>query len=117
MDIHELSLIERNPTTQEIDFKSTLQAFTKELLLLKDQEKKIRSNRRYKSAIRKVFTETQINRIPTPYLVQMAAMKLKIKPEQYGKTTNELELHIRYNRGGYLRTLPGKTGGVELTKP
>lgn len=117
MNIRELSLIERNPATQEIDFKSTLQAFAKELLLLKDQEKKIRNSRRYRSAIRKVFSENQVNRIPTAYLVQMAAMKMKLKPDQYGQVIKELELHIHYNRGDYLRTVPGKNGGVELTKP
>lgn len=116
MSIRDLSLIERNPTTQEIDVQSTLQAFAKELLTLKDQEKAIRNNRRYRSTIRKVFADTKFPRIPSAVLVQLAARHLNVTPTNYPQVIRELELHIRYNRGGYLRTVPGKAGGVELTK-
>lgn len=116
MSIRDLSLIERHPSTQEIDVQASLQAFAKELLALKDAEKAIRNNRRYRSAIRRIFAETKYARIPSPVLIQLAARHLKATPANYAKMVQELGLHIRYNRGGYLRTVPGKAGGVELTK-
>lgn len=116
--IRDLSLIERNRYNQIIDIKSTLQAFAKELISLADEEKAIRTKRKYREAIRGVFKRhDKGTRIPTMVLVMITMQDLQVTPENFHKLQKELELHIKFNRGGYLRTVAGKGGGVELTKP
>lgn len=115
MSIRDLHLIARKPN-RELDIQGTLQAFAKELLAWKDEEKKIRSNRRFKTAIKAVFKKGYA-RVPMQALIALAMQHLNFKPEDYRKLSLELEQHIKFNRGGYLRTVPGKAGGVELTKP
>lgn len=115
--IHNLSLIQRNPTDQRIDVKSTLQVIARELISLSDNEKRIRSNRRYKAAIRRTFKKYKAQFIPMPTLVVVVLQELNVKPGDFERLHSEVEQHIRFNRGGYLRTVPGKGGGVELVKP
>jgi DNA-binding IscR family transcriptional regulator len=47
----------------------------------------------------------------------IAMQDMQVTPSNFQKLQRELELHIKLNRGGYLRTVAGKGGGVELTKP
>lgn len=116
MNIRDLHLISRKPN-QELDIQGTLQAFAKELIAWKDEEKRIRTNRRYKAAIRRVFKRFSYHRIPTRALIAMVIQTMNAKADEYQRINNELEQHIRFNRGGYLRSVPGKAGGIELTKP
>lgn len=115
--IHNLALIQRNPIDHRVDVKSSLQIIAKELLAMADEEKRIRNSRRYKAAIRRAFKAFGTNRLPSIPLVMLALAELKAKPDNFEHLRSELEQHIRFNRGGYLRTIPGKAGGVELAHP
>ncbi len=117
--IRNLSLIQRNPGSQRIDIKSTLQVIAKELIVWSEEEKRIRTSRRYKRAIRRVFQRDGLKRAPKAYLVAAVLRDLKIKYEDYKRIRSELEQHIDFNRrtGGYLVIKPGFAGGVELLKP
>ncbi len=115
--IRDLPLIARNNHNQVIDIKATMQAFAKELISWADEEKAIRTKRKYREAIRGVFKRyDKGTRIPTLVLVMITMQDLQVSPDNFHKLQKELELHIKFNRGGYLRTVPGKGGGVELTK-
>jgi hypothetical protein len=116
--IRDLTLIQRNPATRRLDVKATMQAFAKELISWADEENAIRSKRKYRSAIRAAFkSQAGYKRIPSTPLIMMVMRDMQVTPENWLKVQRELELHIKLNRGGYLRTVPGKAGGVELTKP
>lgn len=116
--IRDLPLIQRDPATRRLDVKATMQAFAKELISWADEEKAIRLKRKYRESIRRIFKEYPgYPRIPGPSLIVLVARDLKVTPENWNRTQRELELHIKLNRGGYLRTVPGNGGGVELTKP
>lgn len=116
MSIRELSLIQRKPS-QEIDIQGTLQAFAEELIAWKDEERRIRSHRRYKAVIRRIFKRFDYRRIPNHALIVLAIQEMDTKVDDFARIKDELAQHIKLNRGGYLRTVPGKAGGVELTKP
>lgn len=117
--IRDLPLIVRNKHNQVIDIKATMQAFAEELISWADEEKAIRTNRKYRQAIRGVLKRFAYDksRIPVHALVMMAMQDLQLTPENFHKLQRELEMHIKFNRGGYLRTVPGKGGGVELIRP
>ena len=117
MNIRQLSLIERKPN-QEIDVQTSLQAIAKELIAWRDEERRIRSSRRYKAAIRRVFRSFNTY-FPVPHqmLIPLVLDSMRVQPESWKRVYDEVVLHIHLNRGGYLRTVPGKAGGVELTKP
>lgn len=116
--IRDLPLIQRNPATRRLDVKATMQAFAKELISWADEENAIRLRRKYRESIRRTFKEYDTSpRIPIQALVVLVMRDLKVTPENWYAIQRELELHIKLNRGGYLRTVPGNGGGVELTKP
>jgi hypothetical protein len=117
MSIRDLNLITRKPGSLKIDVQGTLQAFAKELIAWKDEEKRIRTSRRYKAAIRRIFKRFDYRRIPSPALIALCIQDMNVRVDDYQLVKDELEKHIRFNRGGYLRTVPGKAGGIELTKP
>ncbi len=55
MNITDFPGLQRRPDNHEIDIKGTMQAFAEELIRLKDEEKRIRTSRKYRQAIIKVF--------------------------------------------------------------
>jgi hypothetical protein len=116
--IRDLPLIQRNPATRRLDVKATMQAFAMELISWADEENAIRIKRKYREAIRGVFKRyDKATRIPSMTLIMIAMQDMQVTPSNFQKLQRELELHIKLNRGGYLRTVAGKGGGVELTKP
>lgn len=116
--IRDLPLIQRNPATRRLDVKATMQAFAMELISWADEEDAIRRKRKYREAIRGVFKRyDKGQRIPSNVLIMIAMQDMQVTPENFHKLQRELELHLKLNRGGYLRTVAGKGGGVELTKP
>ena len=116
MSIRNLPLIQRKPSSNELDVKTTLQVFAEQLFAWADEEKKIKQSRKYRDAIRSTFTNFKAGtRIRVPVLVAMVLQKMRgVNPTNYGKLEKELELHIRLNSGVYLRTVTGRGGGVEL---
>jgi len=117
MDIRKLDIIQRKGN-RSIDIQATMQEFAKELISWSDEEKAIRTNRRYREAVRRAFARFPgVKRIPIPALVVTALQNMKFDARDYKRMRIEMEKHISFNRGGYLRTVPGKGGGVELTKP
>src|SRR5262249_6182142 len=107
--IRNLSLGQRNPNDQRIDIKSTLQVIAKELIVWSEEEKRIRTSRRYKRAIRRAFQRDGLKRMPKAYLMAIVLRDLKVKYEDYKNAKKELEQHIDSNRrsGGYLVIKPG----------
>ena len=117
MNIRDLNLITRKPGTKEIDVQGSLHAIAKELIAWSDEERKIRTNRRYKAAIRRVFSKYPGARIASPALIAMAVQQMKgVKVADYRKITEDVGRHIRLNHGGYLSVQSGKSGGVALIK-
>jgi hypothetical protein len=112
--IHQI--IQRNPGTKEIDVKLSLHVFAKELIGLRDEERRIRTSRRYRNAIRAVLKEYGTPFLQRGELVQLVVKRLKFKAADKDKLLAEVWDHIQFNRqGSYLRWTSGK--GVELVKP
>lgn len=113
--IRKLSLIQRKSNTQ-IDVQETLKVIAKELITWSDEERRLRTSRRYRKAIRAVFAQYSKGiHIPLPALIALAMRDhLKVSADNWEKISEELTNHIRLNRTGYLRVQSGKNGGVFL---
>ena len=99
-----MSTIYRNPVTKEIDVKSSLQAFAEKLISMKSEEQRIRSNRRYRNAVKAVLDENKGTSFRRGNLARAALNKLRVKDGDRSKTLDELWDHINLNRQhGYLR--------------
>ena len=110
----------RKSFSQEIDVKATLHVYAEKLIRLADQEKAIRSSRRYRRAILLAFKDAKAkkaNRVMMVVLASMAATHLNATSENYRALVEEIQQHIRLNRGRYLRIVQGNNGGVELIRP
>lgn len=108
--------IQRNPGTKEIDVRLSLHIIAKELIAARDEERRIRTSRRYRNAVRAVLKEHGKPFLQRGELTQLVVKRLKSKPNDKDKLLAEVWDHIQFNRqGSYLRWTPGK--GVELIKP
>lgn len=109
-------LIHRKPGSKEIDVQLSLHVFAKELIAKRDEERRIRTSRRYRNAIRAVLKEHGTPFLQRGELVQLVVKRLRFKAADKNKLLTEVWDHIQFNRqGSYLRWTPGK--GVELVKP
>lgn len=116
MGILNPDLIQRKPGTREIDVQVSMHAFAKELIALKDEERRVRGNRRYRHAIRSALKSNENGLLSRGELVRSALTKMRLKNTEKDSILSELWEHISLNiHGGYLRMIPGK--GVELVKP
>ncbi len=107
--------LQRRPDTQEIDVKSSLNTFAHAVIALKEEEGKLRKNRRYKSAVLKAFKESQGFKIKGYYdgemfyhlkpLVSSVVRKLRHKKEDALRIWDEVERHILLNNKRYLRVV------------
>lgn len=109
-------LIQRNPGTKEIDVRLSLHIIAKELIGLRDEERRIRTSRRYRNAVRAVLQEHGNPFLQRGELTQLVVKRLRFKAADKGRLLAEVWDHIQFNRqGSYLRWTSGK--GVELVKP
>lgn len=96
-------LIQRKSGSKEIDVKLSLHVFAKELIARREEERKVRNSRRYRSAVRAVFKDNGGLALVRAELVRRAYDKLRVKSDDSTKTLNELWDHVTYNREhGYL---------------
>jgi len=96
-----LTLVQRIPGTQEIDVQGSLHLIAKELIAAKDEEHRIRTSRRYRTAIKAILQGGVY--MPRGELVMAAIKRMKVKPQERDKVIAELWEHIQYNRkNGYL---------------
>lgn len=115
MNANDFPGLQRRPDTQEIDVKGSLNTFAHQLIALKDEENKLRKNRRYKTAVLKVFKEGHGFKIKGYYdgalffhlkpLVGSVVRKLRHKKEDANRLWDEVERHILLSNKRYLRVV------------
>ena len=113
--IHNPSFVQRNPATKEIDVQASLRIIAKDLITQRDEEKRVRSSRRYRNAVRAVLLANNNIPMTRAELVRGAITKLRVKDSERTKTLDDLWNHVTANREfGYLY-MAGR--GMNLKQP
>ena len=99
-------LIQRKPGgAREIDVQLSLHLIAKELIALRDEERRVRNNRRFRKAVQAVFQANGGLPLTRAEVVRGAYDRLRVKKADATKVLDDLWNHVTLNRdNGYLKS-------------